>query len=345
MSPSPLIAGWALMAVLWSVVASGQAGVSCDLERLRKFSLPLMDFEAIDRRIVAARAGVKSPRPEEARQELALITIELVLEYERQKALGREAAAAPIRQRISADLTDTLWRVGHLARKGNAGAGTAAGTIHAQGWISAPDQTKACDFYRQAAAGGQVYGIYHHALCLSGSDHNASLTVMQEAEEAGHAGASEALGLLCLQSEPREDACALNYFCRAAVQGRARSASLAGWIYSDSDQFRDDKSAYLLYVFAASAGEPSAQNNLGEMYEKGQLGQVDHERAASWYLKAAQQGFGSAELNYARLLISDKRDDNWRAEARRWLISAQRHGAERAVEMLDWLDSGVRRDQ
>lgn len=51
----------------------------------------------------------------------------------------------------------------------------------------------------------------------------------------------------------------------------------------------------------AEAGDATAQNYMGELFEKGINGTPDYQSAASWYQKAADQGFSSAQLNLGNL--------------------------------------------
>ncbi len=51
----------------------------------------------------------------------------------------------------------------------------------------------------------------------------------------------------------------------------------------------------------ADGGDATAQNYMGELFERGINGTPDYESAASWYQKAADQGFSSAQLNLGNL--------------------------------------------
>jgi TPR repeat protein len=51
----------------------------------------------------------------------------------------------------------------------------------------------------------------------------------------------------------------------------------------------------------ADLGDATAQNYMGELFEKGINGTADYVSAASWYQKAADQGFSSAQLNLGNL--------------------------------------------
>ncbi|MCB1582744.1 MAG: caspase family protein [Marinicella sp.] len=51
----------------------------------------------------------------------------------------------------------------------------------------------------------------------------------------------------------------------------------------------------------ADGGDATAQNYMGELFEKGINGTPDYETAANWYQKAADQGFSQAQLNLGNL--------------------------------------------
>jgi len=51
----------------------------------------------------------------------------------------------------------------------------------------------------------------------------------------------------------------------------------------------------------ADLGDATAQNYMGELFEKGFNGTADYKTAAAWYQKAADQGFSPAQLNLGNL--------------------------------------------
>jgi uncharacterized protein len=59
----------------------------------------------------------------------------------------------------------------------------------------------------------------------------------------------------------------------------------------------DVKSALRIWLATAQAGDAEAQNNVGEIYERGVGGQPDYGAAAVWYQKAADQGNSKAQIN------------------------------------------------
>jgi hypothetical protein len=63
----------------------------------------------------------------------------------------------------------------------------------------------------------------------------------------------------------------------------------------------DVKSALRFWLSTAESGDPEAQNNVGEIYERGTGAQPDYALAAAWYGKAAQQGYPRAQVNLGLL--------------------------------------------
>src|SRR5579863_9102465 len=63
----------------------------------------------------------------------------------------------------------------------------------------------------------------------------------------------------------------------------------------------DAKSALKVWLDAAQAGDPDAQNNVGEIYERGLGDTPDYAAAVIWYQKAADQGYARAQFNLGTL--------------------------------------------
>jgi TPR repeat protein len=62
------------------------------------------------------------------------------------------------------------------------------------------------------------------------------------------------------------------------------------------------KQAVTYFKIAAERGEASAQNNLAEMYEKGEGVKQDFQKAIRYYTLAADQGHIEAQNNLERIL-------------------------------------------
>jgi hypothetical protein len=63
----------------------------------------------------------------------------------------------------------------------------------------------------------------------------------------------------------------------------------------------DAKSALQVWLPAAEAGDPEAQTNVGEIYERGIGTEPNYDAAVIWYKKAADQGYARAQFNLGTL--------------------------------------------
>ena len=86
------------------------------------------------------------------------------------------------------------------------------------------------------------------------------------------------------------------------------------------------------------AGDASAQNNAGELYETGRGTQPDPKQALEWYRKAAEAGFAPAQFNLGRLYAAGTGVPPDFGEARQWLEKAEREGIAAARQLLNWMD-------
>ncbi len=87
---------------------------------------------------------------------------------------------------------------------------------------------------------------------------------------------------------------------RKPVRTTAADCRIRGGEYVAYDR-ADYKSALRIWMQAATAGDPEAQNNVGEIYERG-LGDIaNYAAAAIWYQKAADQNYARALFNLGTL--------------------------------------------
>jgi len=84
--------------------------------------------------------------------------------------------------------------------------------------------------------------------------------------------------------------------------------------------------ALRLYRQAAASGYAPAQNNLGEMYERGFGVSADIDKAAHWYLLAARQGEGHAQHSLGNMLIAGRGVKQDITEGINWLKKSARAG-------------------
>ncbi|MCU0753981.1 MAG: O-antigen ligase family protein [Xanthomonadales bacterium] len=257
-------------------------------------------------------------------EQRAELLVRVLNEAARADALDDAAGAESLREFAKARLAREGWRA--TQRGERAEVAFALGELRRLGLTNVPaDAVSACRAYTLAAQRGSADGLYREALCATQNDRDRALATMERAAAAGHPLAQEALGTLCLQSEPPRVECAAHWFCRAANQGLTRAAVLAAWLLSEErSPVRDVTRALELYEQAARAGDASAQNNLAEIYERGWAGIVDMPRALELYQASSRQGLPQAQLNLARLLFkTSEPGSERRREALRWLAEAR----------------------
>jgi hypothetical protein len=87
---------------------------------------------------------------------------------------------------------------------------------------------------------------------------------------------------------------------RRPTRTTSAECHIRGGEYTAYDR-SDSKSALRVWMAAAEAGDPDAQNNVAEIYERGLGGQPNFEAAVIWYKKAADQGYSRALFNLGTL--------------------------------------------
>jgi len=87
---------------------------------------------------------------------------------------------------------------------------------------------------------------------------------------------------------------------RRPTRTTAADCHIRGGEYTAYDR-ADYKSALRVWMSAAEAGDAEAQNNVGEIYERGLGGTPNFEAAVIWYQKAADQGLSRALFNLGTL--------------------------------------------
>jgi len=92
---------------------------------------------------------------------------------------------------------------------------------------------------------------------------------------------------------------------RRPTRTTASDCRIRGGEYVAFDR-ADLKSALRIWMAAAEAGEAEAQNNVGEIYERGLGTEPNYEAALIWYQKAADQRFGPALFNLGTLYEQGK---------------------------------------
>jgi TPR repeat protein len=86
---------------------------------------------------------------------------------------------------------------------------------------------------------------------------------------------------------------------------------------------------------SAAQGNPSAQNNLGIMYEYGRGIQKDNTKAFEWYFKAAKNGNATAQFNIGQSYLNGSNGlSKNRVEALNWLRKSASNGVVQAKLIL-----------
>ena len=80
----------------------------------------------------------------------------------------------------------------------------------------------------------------------------------------------------------------------------------------------------------ANAGDPRAQTNLGLLYLRGKGVEKDGKAALSWFERAAEQEFVTAEYNLATLFAKGITVEKDQTNAATWYLQAAEHGHIRA---------------
>lgn len=83
---------------------------------------------------------------------------------------------------------------------------------------------------------------------------------------------------------------------RRPAELTAAECRIKGGEYVEFDR-ADYKTALNVWMPAANAGDPEAQANVGQIFERGLGGEPNYEAAVIWYQKAADQGNARAQFN------------------------------------------------
>lgn len=276
---------------------------------------------------------------EQARAQLAAPMMDVAMRFWEAEAAGDRKGMGDARGAITANgpMAIGLARQWRASKAGNErAAGALLSTLTQSGSETAGE---ACSGYRVAAeAPGSEHApaLFHAALCEAQRDPKQSLSWLHASADAGHAAALETLGRACIETNEKNWGCAMHYFELAAQRGRGSSMTLYGWVLSNQPSAgeKDFSEAINWYRKGAGAGDLFAQNNLGEMFERGRGTRKDDKQARQWYGRAAEAGFGPGQFNYARLLLAGVGGPRDKDGAVQWLQKAERNGVAQAKAAL-----------
>ena len=93
------------------------------------------------------------------------------------------------------------------------------------------------------------------------------------------------------------------------------------------EQIAEQKSSNVTDVRQlAEKGDPSAQYNLGLMYQNGRGVEKDEVEAVKWYQKAAEQGVANAQYNLSVMYLNGLGVEKDEVEAAKWHQKAAEQG-------------------
>jgi TPR repeat protein len=301
---------------------------------------PVMELEIISGEAITLHNAVDAnPDDTQAQQKLAELALRAARAAERALARGDENLFTAYRAQFKKHFAGTRPGLEAMAKRGIGAAEFALGTLALHGFFEERNVERACAHFAAALDKGFGGAKFRHAQCIEESDPARALKLMQEAGDAGHVGAIERLGRICLEANPPDAPCAYARLERASREGRLSATTLLGWMHAQGIGGKVDlASAARYYREAADKGEVSARNNLGELYETGRGVAKDPAKAFDYYLSAAVTGFPPAQFNVGRLYATGKGTAKNLVEARRWLREAANAGVPPAQQILDFLD-------
>ena len=323
---------WFALGILILNVSFTQAQNDC-VAQPPKASEPVSTYDA---RVQSIRSRIANAQDNDAaRNDLTQVTLDIALEIERLESLGLFSDINVLLGYIENNLSDTAWRTGYHAKQGDASAQAAQGLFHRVGVLAEVDIDRSCEFYAMAAAQGLPAAQFHHAICISQEQRIEGRKMVAAAADAGHAGAQLTYAMLCEEEKGNGDRCILEYLCKSAVQGRARAAGMAGYMFmSGNGVTLDYQKAFQLLSFAAERDEFAAQSKLGHLLTKGLHGQQDLEQAAHWYERSAEGGFPAGQFAWAMVLINGEGVPKDETQGRYWMNQAAQRGSLPAKEWL-----------
>lgn len=302
---------------------------------------PVTELEIINGEAITLRNALGAdPDDAPSRQKLAVLALRAARAAERALSRGDDELFNAYREQIRTRFADTRPGLEAMSGRGIGAAEYALGALALHGMLQPPNVERACAHFAAAVDKGFGGAKFRYAQCIEESDPARALALLTEAADGGHVGANERLGRICLEAEPPDTTCALARLDRAAKEGRASAKTLLGWMHAEEGIGGkvDEARAAQYYREAAQQGEPSARNNLGELYEKGRSVAKNENAAFEYYLAAAQSGFPPAQFNAGRLYAAGRGTAQNLGEARRWLGEAKKAGITPAREILDMLD-------
>lgn len=174
----------------------------------------------------------------------------------------------------SASAGEMACQLTGLANEGNAAAQAELGQIYLDGRGVDRDATQALNWFRLAAAQGNIVAINMVGLCLE-----------------------NAWG-----TPPDIPAAATNYRLAAEAGLALGQFHYANLLRTGKGVVRDMEQAFNFYRAAAEQGHAAAMNLLGRFYHEGWAVEVNELAAIEWYRRSAEAGDFRGQISYAGVL-------------------------------------------
>ncbi len=129
---------------------------------------------------------------------------------------------------------------------------------------------------------------------------------------------------------------------RRPIKTSALDCEIRGGEYVAFDR-ADYATALKIWLPQAQAGDPNAQTQVGEIYEKGMGIQPDYEIAALWYKKAARQNYSRAQINLGYLYEKGLGVEQNISEAMNWYRKAS--GLPEDIEYISSVELSAKNEE
>ena len=146
-----------------------------------------------------------------------------------------------------------------------------------------------------------------------------------------------------LPGQVRSLGSSVNYITpRRPIKTSALDCEIRGGEYVAFDR-ADYATALKIWLPQAQAGDPNAQTQVGEIYEKGMGIQPDYEIAALWYKKAAKQNYSRAQINLGYLYEKGLGVEQNISEAMNWYRKAS--GLPEEIEYISSIELTAKNEE
>ena len=302
-----------------------------------------LDRNAAQASLAALRGLLQRPAAADdasVRQGLPFLALDFARQYWHVEAAGDVPLATEFARTAREFATTLVPLAGELSASKPPEAQAAGGLLIRLAGAPNPALLTGCPATIAAAQAGYAFAFFQAARCIAARDATQAADWMRAAAFAGHAGAQESAGRSCIESDPKNWPCGIEWLGRAARAGRSSAMAALGWTLANqpaADE-NDYRQAMNWYAQAAGAGDLFAMNNLAALYERGPEILRNLAGARRWYGAAARTGFGPAQFNLGRMLAAGIGGTADHTEAADWLRRAAAAGVTEARTALEQLE-------